>query len=1794
MTLYPWSETIPPGDYFVMWVIDDLNSVPEFNENNNTAIQKDGSGNPSILRVNYALPIVYEILPTTADLGGSTKEIRVYGKGFYPNSLVTVDLPSGVTKLPNQKYLTAGVLSADIPAQLLTSPGNLKIQVWNPPPGGGLSTSWEYLTINNAVPSISHFIPASIPAESGTFDINIYGPFDGPYFTPTSVVYFDGDPVPVVYHSSTWLQAYNIPEVCCPGEYTVSVNNPSPGGGWFSAPFMVTYPGPHISSIDPPSVEMNQSSPVWIRIEGSGFMPYNSDNFVIWDGKLRHNVLISSTTECSFQLYPSETQLGKNITVQLINPSKKVSNPFTFEIRNPIPIVDSVWPNAKWINATSDLSVTVYGSHFVEGSVVTIDGVDCPTQPAYRRGLPWHNNELWATIPASLTQDPGNLFVRVRNPAPGGGECPAEAYLLMVYPRPTITSLSPSIAPAGSPDTTVTVRGTNFFATSKLQINETQYPITYVSPTELRGVIPAANLTTLRTLQIGVANPTDYAGGGTSNSLPFTVGSPVATISSLSPPTATAGGNEFTLILQGNGFNSGSQVYWLNIPRATHYTSPTQIEATILAYDIANGGYFQVSVINFPPSGGVSNSMVFLVNNPTPTITTVAPSILYTGNATYNVSITGTGFTNKSRVRSSDNQVVINTSFISPTRLDLEIKREWYTPAGGDLSVWVYNEPPAGGTSNTATITVQNPTPRITFLSQSNASARNEGIVMNLGVAGEGFINSTQVSFSGNPRPTHLMSPTLVIAEIPDSDLSTTGVYSVLARNPVPGGGYSNSLPFTVDTPIPYVHNISPNSVYQYSSGFTLRVNGTGFVTSSTVLLNGTNKTTSYISPTQLSAVIPASDLLNNGLLYVQVRNGDLGSNSIMFTVMAEGYPAISAINPQAGRQGTTVIMDIYGAQYKPGGNASLRHNTSGSLVPATNVTFMSNTWLKAEFTFPANAPIGRWNINVINPSGLNATNFDDRFFSLKSAAPPTLTGITPNNTAIGKTTFISNLSGTDFYEGIKVFMSMNGDGVVRFYATNVTIVSPTKLSCEFAIPEDMDIYGGYDTPLGLWDVGVENIDGQTTSVRQMFLVKSPSPPTVTRINPSSFELGRGESVGCDITGTGFYRDYEVYLHKLGAPLIHGFVSQYWNHTEIQSCSLTIPDTTPSGLYDVVVVNPDGQWGTLAGGYNITQCPGPSEGDFDPKTGDAGTTVHFNIHGYGYLPGAQVRLVQPGGSDIPAMNVVVLDTTNITCDVTIPSDVGGEWDILVTNPDGQSAVSWGESKFFVNSRVPLTVSGITPSTGGRGTTVVANITGTGFFPGARVSLWIDINHTPILGTHTIVCNNATITCEIPIPADAPLGNRTLLIRYPSVDQWNYLGDAFMVVADAISPQGITNLHNTTYNATSINWTWTDPADADFSKVMIYLNGTFKTNVTKGVMFYNATGLTPNTAYTIGTHTIDISGNINQTWVNHTARTAPSTTTGITVTVPNGGEDWKQGSAQIIKWNYTGNPGSNIKLELLKGMAVNQVITSNMSIGSGGAGSKSWTVPFNQTIGADYKIRVTSISNSAYTDTSNANFTISTETSAAIPNKVGVFRNSTHMFYLKNGTTTTTINWGTSTDLPLTGDWNRDGRTEVAVFRPSVHTFYLKNGTTTTAINWGISSDKPVTGDWNGDGRTDAGVFRNSTHTFYLKNGTKTTSVNWGISTDMPVTGDWNGDGRTDVGVFRNSTHMFYLKNGTTTTAISWGINTDLPVTGDWNGDGRTEVGVFRSSVHTFYLKNGITTTAISWGASTDLPVTGKW
>ena len=134
-------------------------------------------------------------------------------------------------------------------------------------------------------------------------------------------------------------------------------------------------------------------------------------------------------------------------------------------------------------------------------------------------------------------------------------------------------------------------------------------------------------------------------------------------------------------------------------------------------------------------------------------------------------------------------------------------------------------------------------------------------------------------------------------------------------------------------------------------------------------------------------------------------------------------------------------------------------------------------------------------------------------------------------------------------------------------------------------------------------------------------------------------------------------------------------------------------------------------------------------------------------------------------------------------------------------------------------------------------------------------------------------------------ASSSAGEATFLLRawshdYAFADELvvvafdNFVINKGTVVTPGVTPPaGVTGLANATFQPNLIRWAWNDPGDADFDHVMVYLDGEFQANVTKGVQAWTAKGLLPSTAYTLGTRTVGDMGAINGTWVNHTATTS---------------------------------------------------------------------------------------------------------------------------------------------------------------------------------------------------------------------------------------------------------------------------------------------------------------------------------
>lgn len=256
-------------------------------------------------------------------------------------------------------------------------------------------------------------------------------------------------------------------------------------------------------------------------------------------------------------------------------------------------------------------------------------------------------------------------------------------------------------------------------------------------------------------------------------------------------------------------------------------------------------------------------------DNPVPTLTALSPNARAVGGGAFTLTVTGTNFVQGSIVRwaGSDRP----TTYISTTQLTAAIPATDLA-AAGTIPVLVFNPTPGGGASATLPFNVQtaNPTPTITAISPGTAAI---GTSFTLTVTGTSFLSNSVVRWEGANRQTTFVNDTTLRAEIPGSDLTSAGTRDVTVFTPAPGGGESNKARFTIidQNPAPTLTSLTPAFVPAGGTSATLTVNGTGFAINSKVRFNGQDRTTTYISGTQLSAALTQADLATVGTAQITV-----------------------------------------------------------------------------------------------------------------------------------------------------------------------------------------------------------------------------------------------------------------------------------------------------------------------------------------------------------------------------------------------------------------------------------------------------------------------------------------------------------------------------------------------------------------------------------------------------------------------------------------------------------------------------------------------------------------------------------------------------------------------------------------------------------------------------------------------------------------------------------------------------------------------------------------------------------
>ena len=443
----------------------------------------------------------------------------------------------------------------------------------------------------------------------------------------------------------------------------------------------------------------------------------------------------------------------------------------------------------------------------------------------------------------------------------------------------------------------------------------------------------------------------------------------------------------------------------------------------------------------------------------------------------------------------------------------------------------------------------------------------------------------------------------------------------------------------------------------------------------------------------QTDQAIPAAIQASNSTikLYLE-RSIDLGNNSAAEATIYEDELSFiitydMAVSPpdaagftndiegallDGGRssQQITVTGSNFGSGPSDGSNNIVKIGTF--TVPDINVTTWNDTMII--FTIPSSAATyGGTGTDglIIRANGLDdATPID--FFVY-----PNITSISTNSEQIGQNITISG----DHFE--------TSSGSVIINSQSATVIS-----------------GWNETTLIVRIPGQEgaaNIAGKIEITRSDSKISNQYPsdpanftilaPSIISSNPASETTGTN-SVLIEFSGLGIDTDLGVNpilkLRKSGEADITG--TEYSTVTAYQTVSATFNlSTAAAGLWDLIIVNMDGQQGLCSECFTVNPPSGPVVTGISPGFGlNSGTKNITSITGSNFQDGATAKLTKTAQTDIASSPAFAFTNSNTLSNGTfnLSGQTLGWWNVVVTNPDLQTGSYGNETDIGFEIRSP--------------------------------------------------------------------------------------------------------------------------------------------------------------------------------------------------------------------------------------------------------------------------------------------------------------------------------------------------------------------------------------------------------------------------------------------------------------------------------------------------------------------------
>jgi hypothetical protein len=275
-----------------------------------------------------------------------------------------------------------------------------------------------------------------------------------------------------------------------------------------------------------------------------------------------------------------------------------------------------------------------------------------------------------------------------------------------------------------------------------------------------------------------------------------------------------------------------------------------------------------------------------------PVLSSINPATITAGSPDTPSTAIGTGFTVDHIVTLNGGEVP--TTFVSDTQLDYVVPANY---AATPVTFYVYVHKSGGMSSNQLPLVIEAVAAPALTLTAINPTSVNTGDPdTTFTLTGTGFDATCQVGVQGSLVAHTLISDTSIQAVVPASRLASPGSLGIFVTR---GAETSDTLTFqVVSSVVPVVlDSIAPTSVPVGNTG-PITFTGSGFTPDCLAQCGSTILTTTFVSVTELTAVLDPSMVLAPGTLSLRVFDNVTVSISAYLPLTVEAAaPAMTLTN---------------------------------------------------------------------------------------------------------------------------------------------------------------------------------------------------------------------------------------------------------------------------------------------------------------------------------------------------------------------------------------------------------------------------------------------------------------------------------------------------------------------------------------------------------------------------------------------------------------------------------------------------------------------------------------------------------------------------------------------------------------------------------------------------------------------------------------------------------------------------------------------------------------------------------